>query len=296
MEGPYLSRKEIIRSIRFARKFGSIVLVFFLLLVVMFIAINKYIGSILLADAVVFGTFVGCTYLLCKFWYKRFGNYNIKLNPNKMTTQILWVFMNEQFENVEFNIQKQLPEDMVRLPGFSFAEESTVYRASNYATASLGPMPIEAQATILGNIESYANLSQSGCEGSARQALDTKFSGMLYLCHTGKAFSPTTVHTGKKQNGETKTGDENFDRLFSVQTLDPRTTPLSDRMRRFLTEAAGNIHCKVYIHFAANGDIYFAFNQRVYEDTPKKDLKAFEKLEFQAHLIKGLLNELDSNT
>ena len=293
METQSLTRENILRDIRFQCHFNRLMLLLFFLLLLQFFFMMKHVGSMFLAQVSVFSMFVIYVLLLFKIWHRRFGNYKLKLSGSLVFSQILWVATEENFQNVRFDAQGPIPEAVIRAPGFSFAEKSHIYRPDHYAAAMWEGIPLEIQHMCMGYTGTGYNLSPDGSEASTYKTLEVQFRGMIYLCHLGRPFTPTTLHTGKPLAGEIRTGDAAFDRRFSVKTQDPRTMPLSDGMRRFLTKCVGKYRGRVYIHFAGNGDVYVAFHQKLYDGNSGRDTEAFARLDDQANLVKGLLNGLN---
>ena len=292
MEKQPLTRERLLRDICFECKFNRGMVLIILLLVCQFLIMVLVFHLYFQVIQSVLVTFAVCMLIMCKVWHRRFGTYTFGLKVDLVLAQVIWVATRENFQRVEFNSTRQIPEAVVRLPDFSFTRDHRTYWPEHYATAMWGPVPLEIQYMTVGSIKSYANMSQSGSEASTYSALDPSFDGMLYLCHLGRPFTPTIVHTGKPQPGEIKTGDAAFDRIFSVRTRDPRTMPLSEGMRRFLTEAVGKFKGKVYIHFAVNGDVYVAFHQKIYVTSPIGNPRSLEKMDRQAYIVQGIMNGL----
>ena len=292
MDKQPLTRERFLGNIRFECNFNRVIILIFLLLACQFFTMVLVLHRSFLVIESVLVTFAVIMLIMCNVWHRRFGTYAIGQNGDLVRAQAIWLAIRENFQRAEFNSASQIPEEVVRFPGFSFTRDHWTYRPEHYATAMWGTIPMELQYMTVGSIKSYANLSQSGTEAATYSALDPSFKGMLYLCHLGRPFTPTIVHTGKPQAGEIKTGDAAFDRIFSVRTRDPRTMPLSAGMRRFLTEAVGNFKGKVYIHFAGNGDVYVAFHQKLYVSTPLMNPRSLEKLDRQAYVVQGILSGL----
>ena len=287
-----LTKKELIGKIDYWRKYARSYMLLFAVLLVLWGTLFAVIDSMILLLVLIFGSLFALEGIFSLLWRRKFGSTIADMDESDLRSQIIREALKEGFQFVRFDPKGEMPRESLPLPWLTFTKGCSTYIGSNYASGQSVSTPVEAEQAVFGYLKTYTETTDQPHSYSTYQQLEERFNGMLYRFHLDRAFPAVTLRTEKqpKKKGETL----QFEQRFSVLCNHPEQLSglLTPGMKQFLTESAGRIRGRMYIHFAPTGDVYLAFHQKIYDCTIKKGKVPFQVLETQLQVVNGLIRGL----